>query len=396
MKASEVMSSPVIAVRPEAPLREVARTLAERRISAVPVVDRGRLVGIVSEADVLRAAPAGGRLARDVMTSEVLTVGAETPLEEVAALLAARGIRRVPVVERDRVVGIVSRANLVHALAVKPLAGGARNEDEPAARVALLERLGGEPWWRGGESLREAPPSGPTYGVRRAADRGHSRQGWAETCYSFSFGDFYDPAYLAFGPLQALNEKVVQPGLGSATYGVRDVEIVTWVIDGELRHESSLDDAHVLSAGGVQALSAGSGARFSEVNPGHRPVRFLQLWLEPDRCGLPAASSHAHIAAGARLGRLQLVVAPGGRDGALPIRQDALLYCGSFDGAQSARLDIGAGRLGYVQVARGSLVACGETLRAGDGLAVPGGSAIALEGASDAEVLVLDLAFATG
>jgi len=394
MKASDVMNSPVIAVRPDAPLHDVARTLVERRISAAPVMDGERLVGIVSEADLLR--PAAGserREARDVMTSEVTTVAPDTPLEDVAALLASRGIRRVPVVQRGRVVGIVSRANLVHALAIKPFAAPLTSEDDDSAvRVALLERLGTDPWWRGGESRPGKPPRfSPTYGVRRAADRGHSRHGWADTYYSFSFGDFYDPAYMSYGPLQAINETVVQPIQGSTTYGVRDVEIITYVIEGVLGHDNSLDKAADLAAGSVQCLSAGSGVRFCEVNEGREPARFLQMWIEPDRTGVPAAYANERFAAAAKRGRLKPIATPDGREGSLCLRQDAFLYAGLFDDAETARLEIAAGRLGYVQVARGRIAVWGQELGPGDGLAAPGGAVITLDRACDAEVLVFDL-----
>jgi redox-sensitive bicupin YhaK (pirin superfamily)/predicted transcriptional regulator len=387
MKASDVMSSPAIGVRPDAPLREVARTLVERRVSAVTVMEGERLVGIVSEADVLRELPADEpRQARDVMTKDVATVSADTAAEDVAALLAARGIRRVPVVQGERVVGIVSRTNLVHALAVRP-----RGEEDAPARVAVLERLGSEPWWRGGESLPAQPRlSGPTYGVRRAGERGRARQGWADAYYSFSFGDFYDPAYVALGPLQAINEKVLLPGGGSTTRGLRDVEVVTYVLAGVLGHENSLDDAAALPKGAVHCLSAGTGVRFSEVNASTAAARFLQIWVEPERTGLPAAVGYERFPAGAKRGRLQPVVTRDGHEGSLRLRQDALIYAGLFDGAESARLDIAPGRNGYVQVARGTITACGEKLGAGDGLAVPAGT-IALESGIDAEVLVLDL-----
>lgn len=383
MKASDVMTSPVIGVRPDAPLHEVARTLVERRVSAVPVLEGERLVGIVSEADVLRELSAGTpREARDAMTKDVATVSVNTAVEDVAALLAARGIRRVPVLQGERVVGIVSRTNLVHALAVRP-----RGEDDAPARVALLQRLGSEPWWRGDSTQL---PRGPTYGVRRAAERGRSRQGWADVYYSFSFGDFYDPAYVALGPLQAINEKVLLPGGGSTTHGVRDVEVVTYVLDGSLGHESSLDAPAVLSRGAVHCLSAGAGVRFSEINASPGAARFLQMWLEPDRTGVPAAAAHECYPAAAKRGRLQPIVTRDGREGSLSIRQDAFIYVGLFDGAESGRLDIATGRSGYVQVARGAITACGEALRAGDGIAVPTG-AITLEEGRDAEVLAFDL-----
>jgi redox-sensitive bicupin YhaK (pirin superfamily) len=320
------------------------------------------------------------------MTKDVATVDENTAVEDVAALLAVRGIRRVPVVKGDRVVGMVSRTNLVHALAVGP-----RSEDDAKARVALLERLGSERWWRGGESLRaEPPPRAPTYGVRRAGERGHSRQGWADTYHSFSFGDFYDPAYVAFGPLQAINEKLLLPAGGSTTHGLRDVEVVTYVLDGVLGHENSLDDPVTLPRGTVHCLSAGAGVRFSEVNATTSAARFLQMWLEPDRTGLPAAAAYQCDSADARRGRLQPIVTRDGRDGSLRLRQDALIYAGLFDGAESAELQIAAGRSGYVQVARGTITACGEALAAGDGLAIAAG-AITLEGGRDAEVLVFDV-----
>jgi hypothetical protein len=393
MKASDVMSTPVITVPPEAPLREVARTLAERRISAVPVVEGERVVGIVSEADVLRRLPGDiGCPASEVMTRDLATVAPDTPLEDVAATLAARGIRRVPVVKEGRLVGIVSRANLVHALAVKPLANVAPADDDADVRVALLERLGSERWWRGGESSREAPVRArPTFGVRRAGDRGHARQGWSETFYTFSFGDFHDPAYIAYGPLQAINEKVVQPHCGSTTYGVRDVEIVTYLLEGVLSHENSLDDKAELPAGAVQCLSAGSGVRFSETNTGAAPARFLEFWLETDRVGLPASYAHTVFPAQAKRGRLQALASGDGRDGSLRLREDAVLYAGLFTGAERARLALGRERLGYVHVARGAAAVQGEELGAGDGLAVAPGTTISLERARDAEVLVLDL-----
>ena len=388
MKASDVMTSPAIAVRPDAPLGDVARTLVERRISAVPVMEGERLVGIVSEADVLRELPAGRpRKARDVMTSDVATVGVDTPVEDIAALLAARGIRRVPVVQGERVVGIVSRTNLVQALSVRP-----RGEHVAPARVAVLERLGNEPWWRGGESLPgHRPPTGPTYGVRRARDRGRSRQGWADTYHTFSFGDFYDPAYVALGPLQAINEKVLLPAGGSTTHGLRDVEVVTYVLDGVLGHENSLDEPAVLPRGAVHCLSAGTGVRFSEVNASPAAVRFLQIWIEPDRTGLPAAAAYQRYAAAARRGRLLPIASADGREGSLRLRQDAVLYAGLLDGAEEARLPIAAGRSGYVHVARGAIRAGGEALAAGDGLATPGGTNLTLDHAREAEVLVFDV-----
>lgn len=390
MNASDVMSAPVIAVRPDASLREVARTLAAQRISAVPVLEGERLVGIVSEADVLQAGPQGAqRLAGEVMSKPVATVGEDTPLDQVAALLAARGIRRVPVLRGGRVIGIVSRANLVHALAVRPLGAAAPREDDAAIRVAVLDRLDGERWWRGDSS--GAGQRAPTFGVRRARDRGRSRHGGAQTYYSFSFGDFYDPAYVAYGSLQAINENLVAPACGSTTFGVRDVEIVTYVLDGVLGHENSLDDATALPAGAVQCLSAGSGMRFSEINVGEAPLRYLQVWLDSDRIGLPAAYRQARLPEAPKRGRLQAIASRDGIDGSLRLRQDACVYAGLFDRDEAARLELAPGRLGYVHVARGELAVQGRPLGAGDGFGAAGGAPITLEHGHGAEVLVFDL-----
>jgi len=146
-----------------------------------------------------------------------------------------------------------------------------------------------------------------------------------------------------------------------------------------------------LPAGAVQCLSAGSGVRFCEVNEGREPARFLQMWLEPDRTGQPAAYAHERFPPAAKRGRLQPLVTPDGREGSLRLRQDAFLYAGLFDGAEAARLELAAGRLGYVQVARGRIAVWGQELGPGDGLAAPGGAVITLDCACDAEVLVFDL-----
>jgi quercetin 2,3-dioxygenase len=436
MKAVDIMSSPVIAVRPDAPVREVAGLLLERSISAVPVLEGERLVGLVSEADVLRRRHLGvrARRARDIMTREVETVTPDTPVEDIAALLEEHRIKRVPVMREGRVVGIVSRSNLLQALAVQPPPGAHRAQNDEAIRARLLSRLEREPWWhgteanvivaggvvhywgradsaaqrhaaraiahlipgvrdvedhRGTEGVPAAPARGPQ--IRRAAERGHSKHGWIDSYHSFSFGNFYDPAYTGYGPLHALNDNIVQAAKGSTTYGLSDMEIVTYVLDGSLAHEDSLNNSVTLHAGCVQCLSAGSGVRFSETNPSpSEPSRFLQIWLEPDESGAPAAYTRARFAAEAKRGRLQLVASPDARAGSLRLRQHALLYAGLFDGAERAQLEVPAERLVYVHVARGAITVQGRELGPGDGFATGGGT-IALERGRDAEVLVLDL-----
>jgi redox-sensitive bicupin YhaK (pirin superfamily)/CBS domain-containing protein len=433
MNAGEVMTSPVVTVPPDASLGQVARLLLERHISGVPVLEGERLVGLVSEADLLRARQPGAqaRRAKDVMTREVAAVAPDTPVAEVAMLLEARGIKRVPVLREGRLVGIVSRSNLVQALALKEPAGEARAGDD-AIRSALRAQLEPRPWWHQSDSklmvadgvvhywgalrseeervaaraVAETIPgvrrvedhrfavhgrARPATEVRRAAQRGHSKHGAIEAWHSFSYGNYYDPAHMGFGPMRALNEKVVQPGAGSTTYGLRDVEVVTCVLEGAFGHDDSMDNRTTLLPGGVQRISAGSGMRHSEHNRADAGVtRFLQIWIEPDRAGLPASYDQRHFSAEDKHGHLALMVSPDGRDGSLSIRQDVLIYAGNFDGAERAQLDVALRRLAYVQVARGSIAVNGQTLDAGDGVACGSGS-VTLEHGQNAEVLVFDL-----
>jgi redox-sensitive bicupin YhaK (pirin superfamily)/predicted transcriptional regulator len=436
MKARDIMSSPVISVRPERAVGEIARLLVERKISAVPVLEDEHLVGLVSEADVLRRrAPGGGaRCARDIMTHEVETVAPDMPVERIAGLLEERGIKRVPVVQAGRVVGIVSRSNLVQALAVKALPEALHPEQDEAIRSELLSRLQDKPWWQRGESnvvvdagvvhfwgraqsdeeraaaraaaeglagvrrvedhrlhahRQAALDLGPR--IRRASERGHSKHGWVDSCHSFSFGDFYDPGYMGYGPLRAINEKRVQADKGSTTYGLRGIEIITYVLDGAVEYEDSLDHNAVLSPGGVQCLSAGSGVRISELNGSpSQASHFLQIWLDSATPELPAACAHKHFAPQSMRGTLRAIVSHDARDGSLRMRQDVVLYAGLFDGDERARLEMASPRLAYVHVARGAITAQGRQLAAGDGLASIN-EAIVLERGRNAEVLVFDL-----
>jgi quercetin 2,3-dioxygenase len=435
MKAADIMSAPVISVPPEASGREIAGLLSERRISAVPVLEGERLVGLISESDLLRRRALGAmsRRARDLMTSEVVTVAPETPVEEIAALLQERAIKRVPVMQAGRVVGIVSRSNLVQALAVKALPQALHPEEDEAIRTLVLSRLEGSRGWRPAESKvmvddgvvhywgpagseqeraaaraaaeripgvrrvedhRVRAPRRPAAGapqVRPASERGYSKQGWMESYHSFTFGNYYDPSYTGYGPLQAVNENLIQAGKGSTTYGLRDIEVITYVLDGALAHEDTLDHSAILRAGSVQCVSAGSGVRFQEANCSpSAPSHFLQMWLEPDRIGLPASSACRHFPEEAKRGRLQLIVSSDAREGSLLMRQDALIYVGSFDGTQRAQLEILPNRLAYTHISRGAITVQGRQLGPGDGLASAGGILV-LERGRNAEVLVFDL-----
>jgi hypothetical protein len=227
--------------------------------------------------------------------------------------------------------------------------------------------------------------------LRRGSERGHARHGWLESYHSFSFADYYDPRHMGYGPLRVINEDRVQPGTGFGTHGHRDMEIVSYVLEGALAHKDSMGNASTIVPGEVQRMSAGTGVRHSEYNADPaRVTHFLQIWIEPEAIGVPPGYEQKRFGPEEKRGRLRLIVSPDGREGSVRMHQDALLYAGLFDGAERATLEIAAGRLGYVHVARGRLSVNGERLQAGDALKTAAGP-LRLEGGEDAEVLVFEL-----
>ena len=229
--------------------------------------------------------------------------------------------------------------------------------------------------------------------VRYADDRGATKVGWLDSRHSFSFGDYYDPKHMGFGPLRVINEDRVRPGAGFPTHGHRDMEIVSYVLDGALEHKDSMGTGSVLHYGDVQRMSAGTGVRHSEFNPSKdSPVHFLQIWLLPDREGLPPSYEQKAFAETEKRNRLRLVAAPDGRDGAVTIHQDARVYASVLDGGADLRHPLAPGRRAWIQVARGGVDANGEDLRAGDGAAIEKESAVVLKALTDdAEALLFDL-----
>ena len=228
--------------------------------------------------------------------------------------------------------------------------------------------------------------------TRRSAERGYADHGWLQSFHSFSFADYYDPRHMGFGPLRVINEDRVAPGMGFGTHGHRDMEIISYVLDGELAHKDSLGNGSVIRPGDVQRMSAGSGVLHSEFNHSQsEPVHFLQIWIQPDVRGIAPGYEQKHFTAADKRGRLRLVAAPDGADGSVTIRQDARVYAGLLDGDEQARLEVAPGRRLYVHVARGSVSANGEALSAGDALKLTGVTALALSGGAAAEVLVFDL-----
>jgi hypothetical protein len=228
--------------------------------------------------------------------------------------------------------------------------------------------------------------------IRKSAERGQADHGWLRSFHSFSFADYHDPRHSGFGPLRVINEDRVQPGKGFGTHGHRDMEIVSYVLDGALEHRDSLGNGSVIRPGDVQRMSAGTGVRHSEFNPSpSEPVHFLQIWIEPDTAGIAPGYEERHFDAASKRGRLRLVAAPDGRDGSVTLRQDARIYAALLDGAERAVHALAPGRRAYVHVARGAVSANGVALGAGDALKATGVGEIALERGAGAEVLLFDL-----
>jgi redox-sensitive bicupin YhaK (pirin superfamily) len=227
--------------------------------------------------------------------------------------------------------------------------------------------------------------------LRRSAERGHANHGWLDSYHSFSFADYYDPLHMGFGPLRVINEDRVQPGSGFGTHGHRDMEIISYVLEGALGHKDSIGNGSTIVPGDVQRMSAGTGVRHSEFNHEKAGVtHFLQIWIEPHVTGIPPSYEQRHFKPEDKRGRLRLIASPDGRDGSVTIHQDALLYAGLFDGKETANHSLHAGRKGYVHVARGKISVNGQALEAGDALKTDAG-AIELKDGKNAEVLVFDL-----
>ncbi len=229
--------------------------------------------------------------------------------------------------------------------------------------------------------------------VRKAKERGHARHGWLESFHTFSFADYYDPKHMGFGDLRVINEDRVQPKRGFGTHSHQDMEIVSYVLEGALEHQDSLGTGSVIRPGDVQRMSAGTGVTHSEFNPSASElVHFLQIWILPERQGLPPSYEQKHFAAGERRGRLRPVASRDGRDGALRVHQDVSLYATLLGDGDSVVHELAPGRRAWLQVARGELELNGVRLEAGDGAAVAEERGLRLARAIDAESLLFDLA----
>ena len=228
--------------------------------------------------------------------------------------------------------------------------------------------------------------------IRRSHERGQADHGWLKSFHSFSFADYYDPRWMGFSALRVINEDRVAPGSGFGTHGHRDMEIISYVLEGELAHKDSMGNGSVIRPGDVQRMSAGTGVRHSEFNhAADKTTHFLQIWIEPARTGVAPGYEEKHFDAADKRGRLRLVASPDGAEGSVSINQDARLFVGLFDGDEAARQPIAAGRHAYLHVARGQIEANGRTLAAGDALLMKDEAQIELRGGQSAEVLLFDL-----
>jgi redox-sensitive bicupin YhaK (pirin superfamily) len=229
--------------------------------------------------------------------------------------------------------------------------------------------------------------------IRRSNERGHFDHGWLNTYHTFSFSEYYDPNWTQFRSLRVMNEDVVAPGQGFGMHGHRDMEIITYVLSGELEHKDSLGNGGVLTPGELQHMTAGSGIRHSEFNPSvSEPVHLYQIWLLPDRQGLPPRYEQTRFAPADMAGKFRLVASPDGSEGSLSIHQDARLYLATLDQGRNLQHVLSANRHGWLQVLRGAVDLNGEPLSAGDGAAISGVDQMQIVAGESAEVMLFDLA----
>lgn len=228
--------------------------------------------------------------------------------------------------------------------------------------------------------------------IRKSEDRGDANHGWLKSKHSFSFADYYDPRHVGFGPLRVINEDRVAPGAGFGTHGHRDMEIISYVLDGALEHKDSMGTGSVLHYGDVQRMSAGSGVRHSEFNGSQtEPVHFLQIWIQPSAQGIPPSYEEKHFDRDEKLGKLRLIASGDGREGSVLIHQDASLYAAILNGGDKLDHALRQGRLGYVHVIRGQVEVNGVALKGGDAVKIGDEASISFANADAAELLLFDL-----
>lgn len=228
--------------------------------------------------------------------------------------------------------------------------------------------------------------------VRKSADRGHADHGWLKSMHSFSFAGYYDPRFMGWGNLRVINEDRIAPGTGFGTHGHKDMEIISYVLSGNLAHKDSMGHVEGLPPGDVQRMSAGRGVMHSEFNHAQgEETHFLQIWIEPNVHGIEPGYEQKAFADAGKRGQLRLVASPDGADGSLTIHADARLYASLLDGSEAVELTLAPGRKSYVHVVRGAVSVNGTSLEGGDAAYMDGEANVRLDQARDAEVLVFDL-----
>jgi hypothetical protein len=227
--------------------------------------------------------------------------------------------------------------------------------------------------------------------IRKAEERGHANHGWLDTHFTFSFADYYDPDHMGFRALRVINDDTIAGGGGFGTHPHRDMEIITYVLSGALEHKDSMGNGRVIRPGEVQYMAAGTGVAHSEFNPSPaEPVHLLQIWILPDRKGVKPAYAERSFA-GAATGKFHLAASKSGRDGSIPINQDADVFVGKLGGGDRLSYSLKSGRHGWLQVASGGVELNGLPLKAGDGAAISDESKLVLESTGPAQVILFDL-----
>ena len=228
--------------------------------------------------------------------------------------------------------------------------------------------------------------------VRQAGERGHANHGWLDSWHTFSFADYHDPREMGFGALRVINDDKVEPGQGFGMHGHRDMEIITYVLEGALEHKDSMGNGSVIRPGDVQRMIAGTGVRHSEFNPSREErVHLLQIWIEPRITGVRPSYEEKQFGTAEKKGQLRLIASPDGRKGSVTIHQDAHLYAALLDGKDAVAHRLAPGRRAYVHVARGAVKVNGVELKGGDGAKIAEESELEFSGAKQAELLLFDL-----
>jgi len=228
--------------------------------------------------------------------------------------------------------------------------------------------------------------------IRGSEERGGANHGWLNTRHSFSFDQYYDPRYMGFRSLRVINEDWVQPGHGFPMHPHRDMEIITYLLEGALEHKDSMGNGSIIRPGDGQRMSAGTGIRHSEANPSQTdPAHLLQIWILPERPGIKPSYEQKEFPAEEKRGKLRLIASPGGKDGSVTIHQDARLYVSLLQPGEEVEHELANGHYGWLQVAKGAIELNGKPLRQGDGAAISEEPKLDIKGAQDAEILLFDL-----